>query len=225
VKYFERGQALIILPVLIPLLLTIFGVIAYVGATSLAHDRIENHCDKKILDSLEAQGRALSLLGKINPFARTIIISRRAIDPLANAGIPYFVAIQKSLSFAQKVIGRSQKIIEKGALAQSLVILSTPAPRDFLGKIVEQYRPRSPKLYIEPESLFENEDGPPLQPEENFDKKQTVSGSIRVFTKKFLTWDKKLKADDMKLVCKGKITMDRLEDKWTAQLTAPPARP
>jgi hypothetical protein len=215
----NRGQALIILLVVIPLLLLIFGLIARTGAAALAHDRIENHCNKKILDALEVQGRALTVLGKINPFARAIILSRRAIDPLANAGVVYFIPIQQGLYRAQSFINRAQKFIEKEASIETLITLSTPVPKDFAGKIKESYKPQNPKLYIEAEKLYQNEEGPPLQPDKDFKEKQSATGSIKIFTEKFLAPWRNLKADDMKMICKAKISMEQLEDKWQAQLT------
>lgn len=229
------GQALIILLVVIPLLLLIFGLIARSGGAALAHDRIENHCNKKILDTLEVQGRALTKLGHINPFARTVITTRRSIDPLVEAGVVYLVPLQQALRAAQLYISQTQKIIEKKALIESKIILASPAPRNFLGKLRETYKPDLPSLHVEPEKLYQNENGPPLQLDKDFQNKQTASGSIRIFTEKFLSFwpnfenplavGRNLKASDMKLNCKAKIQMDQLEGKWTAQIVEVTARP
>jgi hypothetical protein len=226
----NNGQILVILILIIPLFLLIFGLLAREGGTALAHDRIENHCDKKILDALEIQGRALAALGKINPIARTIITSRRSIDPLVAAGVVYLVPVQQGLYLAQSVIARSQKLIETKAVLESKIVLSSPIPKIFAGKIKENYKPIYPSLHIEPEKIYQNEEGPPLQPTEDFREKQMASGSIKIFTERFLGfWPNPEnhggRAQDMTLNCKAVISMERLEEKWTAELTKSEGRP
>jgi len=213
-----KGQVLVILLLIIPLFILIFGLIAREGGTALAHDRVENHCNKNILDALEAQGRGLAALGSINPFARTIINTRRTIDPLVAAGVVYLAPVQQALYMAQTVVARSQKAIETKTLIETKMILSSSAPKNLEGKIRESYRPFIPKLYVEPEKIYQYEEGPPLQITEDFNKKQTASGSIKIFTERFLKfWPGK--AIDMNLNCKAGISMDRLEGKWIAELT------
>jgi hypothetical protein len=223
----KSGQALTLILVFIPLMIFTIGVVGRSGTAALVHDQIENHCDKKILDALEIQGKGLSRLGNINPWAKLVITSRRAIDPLANAGIPYFIAAQKSLNGAQHYISIIQKSIKAQTTVESEAQLLKPSPAHFRGKIKEVYWPIPPKLHVEDEEGFENEVGAPQQPDPSFKEKQSASGRVEITTERFLWWwpDRNLKSGlrspNMFLQCKAKLKMERLEDKWQAQLVKP----
>jgi hypothetical protein len=231
----SSGQILILLLVLLPLLLLIFGVLSRVGGTALTHDQVENHCDKKVLDALAIQGQTLEELGRINPISRSVIITRRGVDDLIDTGIaniymPWLISADRALRAIQQGLSLAQKSLKAQGLLRTTLLLNTPSPRKFSGKIKETYQPHIPSFYIEDEEGYRDEVGAPQEPSRDFEEKQIISGKVIIFTEKFLwqwtDFSKKdfrtrLKSKDLAIACKSKITMPRLEDSWTVQLTKP----
>jgi len=220
-----EGQALVFILVLLPVFLFILQVVARSGATALFHDRVENHCDRRILNALAIEARGLENLGRLNIYAREIIRARRAIDELVKV-FPVLIPTQLALQGAQILLSSIQKTIKAATISgfsASLGQLATPSK--FKSKIQESYGPIPlVDLHLRDEEGYEGEIGAPQQPELN--NKYLAWGKITLFTERFLSWwPTPLKSPDMILECRAQIDIERLEDRWKIQLIDPKVRP
>lgn len=232
----SNGQALIMALIILPILLLSFGILARAGRVLLISDQVENHCGKKVLDALAIKGRGLKTLGQINPWARAVISARRNLDHIIEAGMiapadePPLLLFRQKLVSTQEAIQRLQNKITASSLSLFYGEIHKPSPRNFQGKIIENYKTSSRDLSLERDSGYENETGAPLEPAPDFERKQETTGTLKVFTERFL-WRwlaplpprgyQELKSQNMQLNCRAKLEMARLEDPWKAYLMTP----
>lgn len=222
----QNGQVLILLLVFLPTLLLIFGLLVRSGKTTLVHDQVENHCNRKILDALAIEAQGLQKIGELNPYSRIVIQARRIVDALIVASAYYVIAepalisMQKSLIQSQRLLEKMQKAIKVTTSLLFLEKLQTRAPALFRGKIIESYRPMPLKnFYLKADEGFDGEVGPPLEPDDSFKTKAFASGKIKILTEKFLwKWNNLEESKNMLLECKAQIQIERLEEKWSVQL-------
>jgi hypothetical protein len=237
-----NGQAMIFFIVLLPVLLLTAGTIVRSGKTLLVHQRIQNHCDEKVLDAVAEQAKGLERLAKLNTKARTTIDSRRVIDDLLSAGLielpalPELLAARRTLQMIQGAIAAEQTWITEQALMGSLQKMRKAPPLEDSGKVTETFRPQgillphplpnSLKLHVIPVEGYEGEKGPPLKLDADFDRRQEVHAQIEIKTEKFLDfWAHMPKAKNVLVTCGARIHMNHLEEKWTAQLMPTEVKP
>ena len=231
----SQGQGIVFLIALLPVLVVLAGVTVRWGKTLLIHQQLQNHCDKKVLDSLEQQGRGLQALGRLNPIAKKIIDLRRHIDQTLALGlaapplIPVLKGASASLRAAQTTMALKQKLATQAALAASLAVMKKQSPLGDRGKIKEVFSPQgllaphpassSLRLHVEPAPGYESETGAPSVLDRDFDRRQHVRGRILMETEKFLDfWPGFKRASPLEIICEAKIEMSSLEDKWNGHL-------
>ena len=231
----RRGQSLLLVIIFIPLLVLASGAIVRSGRLMLEHNRIQSHCDKKILDTLMWQARGLEQLGSLNPYARTVIISRRMIDSMLVPSVlapPVFASLVQArltLLKIQTLINLAQKAITLKNIGRAAGVAHEAVPRDFFGKIKESISPSLPFvphatpqaliLHVEKERGFEHETGAPLELDSDFSRRQQEILTIKIFSERLLEkWWPLQSANNMTLKCQARIEMNSLEAPWQAVL-------
>ena len=237
---FERsgrsaGQVLLFLLVLLPVLIALGGIMVRSGKTLVLNQRLQNHCNKRILDVLAQQALGLQALARLNPVARKVIDMRRKVDRTLESGmappymIPPLLAMATQLRAMQVTILPQQKAITRAALSKSLQVLSRRANVNDRGKIIEVFRPSDPLLphrsknslllHVQDEPAYAGEIGSPQTLDDDFHLRQRTAGEVTIQTEKFLDfWPNSKPSGNMIIFCEANIEMKTLEDKWKIQL-------
>ncbi len=226
----QSGQALVLAIVTLPLLIFLGGIVVRSGKSALIHSKIQNHCDKKVLDAAKPLAEGLEALGRLNTKCRTTIIARRAVEVSIAAAsvshpeaVPELIKVRRALVATQDKISVIQKTIITVAISKSQMILAKKVPTKFGQKISEKFNHlEGLKLFVKQEHGYEGEVGAPLVLDDHFDKRQNIDGSVKIQTERFLEkWKDIKKSPNMTLNCKAQVVMDSIESSWTVALREP----
>ncbi len=230
----HRGQVLVFVLVLVPLLILVAGVIVRSGMTAYVHSRVQKFLDKKALDALATEARGLEALGKMNPHAMAIIDARRKVDVeiIAAAGTPAVVpliALRNILLSSQQVTAQAQAQIKTDSVTQTLKTLTAKPPLFYSAKTKVEFTPHIPLgphfskdsllLHVNPMVNYFGEVGAPLEIDSDFHKNQNIKISADVKTESYLPkWAGFRSLSNMKVFSAAIIKMEKLEDPWTVKL-------
>jgi hypothetical protein len=234
----SRGQGFILFIVLLPVFVLLAAVIIRTGLILVGHQRLQSHCQRKILDALALQGKALEQLGRINPVAKEVIDLKRELEVVVMANLldPFVLVPAENaiavLKSTQKAIAVAQESIIKSALAASALELTSSPDLLDLGRSSEKFEPKniflshhSKKallLHITPLDGYANETGHPYRLDDDFGSRQAAWGTITMKTNRYdERWKLLPVLPKVEIQCRAQIQMQNLEAKWTARLTNP----
>lgn len=233
----ERGQSLAMLAVILPLILIIVGVLLRSGQTAFYHYRVQKVIDRRALDFLEIEAQGLAQLGSINPYAKSIIDTRRTLEKALRKCHVFcwqLAAAIAQLRMVQAGIAAAQAGIKAETYLRAKAKMYAPLPEDIRTKVSLTYN-RDPLLYVRDQSNYRGETGAPQTVEQNFSDKQKIKISADTETERLLdpknqdrlTWMKKkddfknekMRAQDpMNIRTLARVEMDDLEEKWQVKL-------
>ncbi len=232
----QRGQSLIFLVLLLPVVLLLLAISFRSGMTALVHQKVQHLTDERVLDILKIQADAIHHISLLNPYARTVIISRRIFEALLLTSVltpnltAMYLNIIRILKSAQKVIGGIQKALEYTAAAQVMLKFHEPLPFFYRGKVKIITPLLPPALQIEDAEGYKDETGAPKVLKKDFKRDQTLLLEAQIQIEKFLGFWKATGRrnendilnfnafKDMRLTSFGQIEMDEIQAKWVARL-------
>jgi hypothetical protein len=227
----QRGQIMPYLIILIPILILLSGIAIRHGMILLIHNKIQFHCDQRVLDALAIEARGMRALGKLNPYGRRVIDTRRKIDLLllgvsggSEAALPLVIARNK-LRLIQAELQSKQSHIIRSTENKVSAALSNPLPPYARLKAFPQFTPEKPSLPVERETAYKGETGGPLRFSLEAQQNKTITGFIKIHTERFLEkWPGMKPVGDIQVNCAAQMEMKNLEMPWTVALVYKGAR-
>lgn len=239
----QNGQIFIFAIALCCVFLVIIGIMFRSGKSFIVQHRYQQYCNLKALESLRPIAQAIKSTSYLNPAARSIIESRRAVDKaLKKAKHPAviaalvairikLVAMQNQIAFQQKSLARLATLDAKAKLEYRNPELSKNMSMKFSPSnagLEQNHGPSFLSLHLKNESSYAKETGSPKELDSDFQSRQRVDIDFLVDLEpqipkaNYINQNRKIapfkKMKPIKVQCAAQIFMRTINDQFKIEL-------
>ena len=234
VKASERGQALALAVLCLPLFLLVATLIYYFAQTGNIQASAQAICRKAVLEGVSVQAKGLASLAKINTTALGLAQAHRALTVAAVAAAVTTPALAAEAIIAAQRISKLQEGVER---IQNVILKSIPiASKRASDLILKQLKsaqvikqspafpngphvlPTSLRLHVQKIPQYQNMRGAPLELDPDFKSRQQLSLRLRTNSKGLKQLMRIAAPAPIVVECSAHVKMKTLEEVWKVEL-------